>query len=124
MHDDNVSTEQQVTEEIDIVTYSPASVLILEAMLFEIGADEDLQKSFGMNGSKAAVSMTVNGRSVPVIKSLEDAWRRCDAEIEARARKIALRMVTEAGLDPIAAAIRDAETSIRTALQNWDGARE
>lgn len=116
--------ENRLAEEVDVIAHTPASILILEAMLFAVGADADLQKSFGIATSKVVVEMTVNGRPVPIVKSLEDAWRRCEAEIDARARKMAVRMVTEAGLEPLAEVLRDAEQKIRNKLQIWDDAND
>lgn len=77
-----------------------------------------------MAAATVSVEMTVNGRPVPVLKTLEDAWRRCDAEIDARARKMAICMVTEAGLEPLAEVLRDAEQKIRAKLQIWDDAND
>lgn len=119
-----MSDEQRLPEDVDVIAHTTASILIIEAMLFAIGADDDLQKSFGMATSKASVEMTVNGRPVPVLRALEDAWRRCDAEVDARARKMAIRMVSDAGLEPLAEVLRDAEQKIRQRLQIWDDAND
>lgn len=119
-----MTDEQRLTEEVDVIAGTSASILIIEAMLFAVGADADLQESFGMKASKASVEMTVNGKPVPIVSTLEDAWRRCDAEIDQRARKMAIRMVTEAGLEPLAEVLRDAEQKIRNKLQIWDDAHE
>jgi len=122
MTDAPLRTDLQLTEEVDVIGDTPASILIIEAMLLAIGADADLQESFGMKTSTASVQMTVNGKPVPIVDTLTEAWRRCDAEIDARARKMAVRMVTAAGLEPLAEALRDAEQKIRQRLQIWEDA--
>lgn len=106
-------------ETVNVVAHSTASILILEAMLLRIGK-ADLMNEFGMKGSEAEVELKVNGVAVPVVQSLEEAWLRLESVVERRAKQIALRMVTEAGLEPIAKALREAEQSIRNKLELWD----
>lgn len=106
-------------ETVNCTDNDDASILILEAMLFAIGAADDICKEFGCTTGKVQVEMKVNGRPVPVVASLTDAWRRSEAVLEERAKRMAVRMVSEARLEPLAQALRDAEWKIREKLKAW-----
>jgi hypothetical protein len=106
-------------EQVNVTGDEPVSRLILNAVATFV-KDEDFHAKFASHGPVAKVELFVNGHRVPVVESLADAWRRCDEELEQKARKMALKMVSEAGLEPIAAVLREAEHAIRTKLECWD----
>lgn len=106
-------------ENVDVTGEDAPARLILNAMATFV-SDEDFAAKFASKGKVCEVAMTVNGVPVPIVETLAEAWRRADAEIEDRARRRAIAMVTEAGLEPLAQALRDAEHSIREKLGIWD----
>lgn len=112
-------TPEVVVEQIDVCADNTAARVILNAMATFI-RDADFSEKFGGNGRMCSVEMKVNGHPVPIVEALVDAWKRADEQLEERARKMALQMVTEAGLEPIATALRDAERMIRDKLKNYD----
>lgn len=109
----------KITEQVDVTGEEIPAMLILRAMATYV-EDDDFHEKFAKNGKVVEVVMTVNGHSVPIVESLADTWRQCKEELDRRARKIAVEMVTEAGLEPLAKVLRDAERSIREKLGVWD----
>jgi L-2-hydroxyglutarate oxidase LhgO len=104
-----------MSEKID-VTKQGAPYLLLRAITL---ADEDVKQKILNSANPVEVSLIVNGQSVPVLKTIESFYKSCQDMIEEEAKKIALNMVTEAGLEPIAEALRDAENLICERLQLW-----
>jgi len=84
-----------------------------------IPSDNQFHEKFGTDGF-VEVELLINGHSVPFKAVINDWWERCDRELELRAKRAAVKMVTAAGLDPIADALRDAEQTIREALKVWE----
>lgn len=109
-------------ERVYVCGEDAAARLILNALADFYEKDDAFAECFAQDGGHVNVRMTVNGRPVPIAKTLAEAWKRADAQVEERARKIAIRMVTEAGLEPLAEVLRDAEQKIRQKLQIWDDA--
>jgi len=105
-------------EIISVGTDTPASFIVLAIAAKHI-KDPEFQEEYKRDGG-FQVELLINGKSVPVVETLVDIYERLDKVIDKRARKMALQMVTEAGLDPIAEALRDAERTIRTRLKIWE----
>lgn len=63
------------------------------------------------------VMLTVNGVELPFTATINDIYARMQAQLEEDAQELAQKMVTEAGLDGLAEALRDAEHSIKSAIQ-------
>lgn len=116
---DTQADEERLVETVNVTAQTDASILIIEAMLLAIGDDADICKEFGCSSGDVQVELKVNGRAVPVVAALADAWKRCSAVIDQQAKKEAVRMVSEAGLEPLAQALRDAEWKIRERLKAW-----
>lgn len=108
-----------MTETVDIRDDDAVARLVLSAVAKYVKEPEFAER-FANKGSTVQVEMAVNGVSVSAPKTLAEAWRRMDAMLEERARRMAVRMVTEAGLEPLAQALRDAENNIREKLGIWE----
>lgn len=116
---DEMSNPPANTESIDVVADNPASRIILNAIATFI-KDAEFVEKFGGNGKTVDVVLLVNGHRVPVVETLADTWKRMDAMLERRASAKAIEMVTAAGLEPLAQALRDAENKIREKLEIWE----
>ena len=62
------------------------------------------------------VSLIVNEQELPFKSVIEDLYRRINAEVDERAAKMALEMITESGLNGVLEALREAEGKVRDAL--------
>ena len=95
---------------------------MVESLQSEKNPDASITSKFSPSGHEVKVELRVNDIPVDVIATLKTTWKNMDSHIEERARKIALRMVTEAGLDPLREALQSAERNIREVLKTWDNA--
>lgn len=117
MSTEQLTSEQIVTEVVNVANHSPASILILEAMVSHVGNDGDIMKAFGCTSADVDVQLLVNGVSVDIVKSLSEAWARLEAHFEERAKEKALEMIKGAGLKDMLDTIERAEWTIREKLE-------
>jgi hypothetical protein len=108
-----------MTQKVDIRDNSAVSVMVLMAVTKHV-KDPEFAAAFAGKGSVVEVAMTVNGQTVDAPAVLAEAWRREVELIDKRARKMAIEMVTEAGLDGLVEILRDAENKVRQKLNIWD----
>ena len=106
-------------ETVNITGDDTAARLLLSAVATFV-KDDEFRTKFASHGPVAKVELLVNGHRVPCAETLADAWHRMDEVLEARARRMAVAMVTEAGLEPLVQALRDAENNIREKLGIWE----
>lgn len=67
------------------------------------------------------VTLLVNGVELPFVETMNDIYQRMERQIDEQARKVAEKMVTEAGLDGVADALREVEWKVKDALSKvWD----
>ena len=62
------------------------------------------------------IEFKINGVEVPFSITLNDVWKRANAELTERARKMAKEMITEAGLDDIRNVLQNAEWELKAAI--------
>lgn len=113
-------------EIVDVTDETPASIIVMEAMLHETtlralvpGLEEKLRKK--KDRRKWRVQLLVDGVPVPVVKTLNAVWERENAGIEKRALERAKEMVKEVGLDKIRTALETASWQIDNALEERFG---
>jgi hypothetical protein len=70
------------------------------------------------------VELLVNGVRLPFKSTLENLWERAEARLDMEARKLAEDMVTEAGLEGVAEALRDVEWKVKDALSKVGDKKE
>lgn len=99
---------------------TPASMFILEAMVAAADRDDDsfMQEFFpdGLGDGHVDVVLLVNGKQVPFKTVAQGFWDRALADLDGRARAMAREMLSEAGLDGIHDALREAEWKIQDAI--------
>lgn len=69
-----------------------------------------------INSNPVSVTLLVNGVELPFTETMNDIYRRMEEQIDKQARELAERMVTAAGLEPLAEAIQKAEWEIKEAI--------
>ena len=79
--------------------------------------DKEVFDKFKQFGPDVEVELLINGIPLSFTAIVNDWWRRVKDHHEADVREAALKMVTEAGLDPVANALRDAEQAIVNAIE-------
>jgi hypothetical protein len=62
------------------------------------------------------VTFLVNGQEMPFTATLEDIWRRMEAEMDGKVLAKAEEMVTAAGLDAVSEVLREVEWKVKEAL--------
>lgn len=67
-------------------------------------------------GRHVEVQLLINGEEVSFTQVVNQWWSQVNRMINDKAAKIAKQMVTDAGLDPVAEALQNAETIIKNAL--------
>lgn len=78
---------------------------------------KDISQVFKDVDAIVDVRMTVNGIEVPILETLNKLYSEYDKEVQERAERLAFEMVSEAGLDPLRAALEDASWKIQDALR-------
>lgn len=63
------------------------------------------------------VTFLVNGIELPFTDTINDIYRRMNERLDMEAIEIAEKMVTEAGLDGVAEALREVEWKVKEALE-------
>lgn len=69
-----------------------------------------------IQGNPVNVRLVVNGVDLPYTATMADVWGRARAQLDEEAREMAERMVTEAGLEGVADALREVEWKVKDAL--------
>lgn len=69
-----------------------------------------------IKGRYADVTLLVNGVELPFTQTINDIYRRMRNQIEEESRSMAEKMVTEAGLESVAYALREVEWKVKDAL--------
>jgi hypothetical protein len=99
-----------MSETIDATSYNFPGVFVIEAITLA-GAWPDK-----ISSNPVEVKLTVNNVELPFTKVMEEIYRRMESQIDRQAKELAEKMVTEAGLDKIVEALRDAEWKVKEAL--------
>lgn len=99
-----------MSEQIDVTARDAAGHFLLQAIV----QGKTLGAKIATN--PVEVQLLVNGVELPFRATLDNLWGRMEADIEERARAMAERMVTEAGLEGVADALRDVEWKVKEAL--------
>lgn len=97
---------------------APAQIILAAISTFV--KDDEFQAKFANSGPTKTVALLVDGHEVPVVETLADIWRRMNDVVDQRARKMAVEMVTAAGLKPLSNALQEAEQKIRAQLGIWE----
>jgi hypothetical protein len=71
-----------------------------------------------INSNPVEVTLLVNGVELPFVETMNDIYQRMERQIDEQAREVAEKMVTEAGLDGVADALREVEWKVKDALSN------
>lgn len=98
-------------EKIDACSKEFPGFFVLAAIVQAKNAGEKI------NTNPVDVTLLVNGIEMPFTETMNDIYRRMEDQIDGRAREIAEKMVTEAGLDGVAEALREVELKVREALR-------
>lgn len=62
------------------------------------------------------VTFLVNGIELPFVETMRDIYQRMEKQIDTQAIELAEKMVTEAGLDGVADALREVEWKVKDVL--------
>lgn len=99
-----------MSETIDVTSYNFPGIFVIEAITLA-GAFPDK-----INSNPVQVRLLVNDIELPFTEVMVDIYRRMESQIDKEAKELAEKMVTEAGLDKIVEALRDAEWKVKEAL--------
>jgi hypothetical protein len=101
-----------MTEIIDCTRNDAPGIFLIEA----IAATEGLAGSHGFTDRMVKVEFSINGVPMPFEKIMLDMWARASKVLDRELLEKAQELVTEAALDGLTEAVRDAERKIKQAL--------
>lgn len=100
-----------MSEQIDVTSQTVAGFFVIAALT---QAEDEVSEQ--IKGRYADVTLLVNGVELPFTQTINDIYLRMKNQIEEEAREMAEKMVTEAGLESIADALREVEWKVKDAL--------
>lgn len=98
---------------IDCTSREFPGFFILAAIVDQLGAGMEQ-----FPDKDVTVTLTANGVELPFSATVNDIYRRMGAQRDEEARELAVKMVTAAGLDDLAEALRDVEWRVKEAIAN------
>lgn len=105
-----------MSEIIDATSYEFPGFFVIEALTQ--ADDEVITDKLTGKGKDVEVTLLVNGVELPFTKTINNIYSRMQNQIEDEARVMAEKMVTEAGLESVAYALREVEWKVKYALAN------
>lgn len=100
-----------MTEKIDVTSREFPEFFVIAAIT-QAGAVGDQIMT-----NPVEVTLLVNGIELPFTQTMNDIYRRMENQIDEQARELAEKMVTEAGLEGVADALREVEWKVKDALR-------
>ena len=100
-----------MTEKIDVTSREFPGFFVIAAIT-QAGAVGDQIMT-----NPVEVTLLVNGIELPFTQTMNDIYRRMENQIDEQARELAEKMVTEAGLEGVADALREVEWKVKDALR-------
>lgn len=105
------------TEAVNVLKHTTAGVLLLNAMVRhnqQTGAD--LIETFEPVDGVVEAQLRINGHIVPLVEALDEVWQRLSARSDEIAPSKALKMIDEAGVEPIISMLQNVREQTRTKL--------
>lgn len=99
-----------MTENIDVTSREFPGFFVLAAITQAMGVCDHI------TSNPVEVKLLVNGIELPFTQTMNDIYRRMEANIDSQAHEIAEKMVTETGLAGIAEALRECEWKVKEAI--------
>jgi len=108
-----------MSERISAVGPSIAERFVLSAISQVLNDRDVFEKNFKDRGGDGGVEveLKINGVSLSFTSVINDWWKRMSDRREEDVREAAIKMVTEAGLEPVARALQDAERAVVEAIE-------
>src|SRR5271154_205651 len=109
---------RKMKERINAIGPSIAERFVLSA-ISQVLSDRDVfEKNFkDRGGDGVEVELKINGVSLSFTSVINDWWKRMSDRREEDVREAAIKMVTEAGLEPVARALQNAERAVVEAIE-------